>query len=123
VADREHRLLDGIELADETLDFRIGSDSVGRRSAGDQKRVEIFGGAIGDELFGAKALSVVEAPFAANPLTRPLVETNDGDDRTGLFEGPAGLRHLNFFEPVADKSGDALSFYSLHIGRVIRAGP
>jgi hypothetical protein len=122
VAKREHWLLDAVELTDETLNVAIHPNSVGRCAAGNQQRVKIFGGAIGDQLFGTEALSIIEAPLSPNPLPCTLVDADDRDYRTGFFERPARLRQFDLLKPVANQSGNALSFYSLHIGRVIRAG-
>ncbi len=89
---------------------------------GIKQRVEIFSGAIGNQLFGAQTHAVVEAPLTANALTRSLVDADDCQDRSCFFERPPRLRQLDLFESVADQSSDALPFYSLHIGPVIRAG-
>ncbi len=85
---------------------------------GTQQRVEIFGRAIGHELFGLLALSVVESSLTADALACPLVEPDDRHDRSGLLERAPRLCQLDLFKSVADQSGDALSFYSLHIGPV-----
>ena len=101
---------------------RCTSRSVRMRSGevppGIEQRVEILGGAIGHELFGRRALTVVESALAANALARPLVDADDRHDRSGLLEGAARFGQLDLFKSVADQSGDALSIYSLHIGPV-----
>jgi hypothetical protein len=122
MAKREHRLLHAVELPHEALNFTIHPNSVGRGAAGNQYCVKIFGGAIGDQLFGAEALSIIEASLSPNPLPRALVDADDRDHRTRFFERPAWFRQFDLLKPVANQSGDALPFYSLPIGRVIRAG-
>ena len=105
------------------MNFAIRADPVRRRSARDQHRVEILGGAIGDELFGPHALTVVETALAADALARALVASHDRDDRAGLFQRAARFDQIDLLKPVADQRGDAFSFYCLHTGPVIRAAP
>ena len=123
VADDEHRLLGLIELAHEALHVFVGADVVGRLAAGDQERVEIVGGDVGDELFGLDALTFVEPALAANLLQRAVVDADDRDDGAGFFERAAGLDQLRLLESVTDQRGDALAF-DFHRGTgVLTAAP
>ncbi len=102
MADGEHRLLERVELTHEAMHLAVGADAVRRTPAGDEYGVKILSGAIGDQLLGPKACAVVEAALPADALARPLVHPDDSYDRAGLFESPARLGKVNFFEAVAN---------------------
>ena len=119
VTERKNGFLRGVELSDKALHFAIGADSIGRGPARNQQRVEILGGAIGDDFFSLRRLAVVEASFRADPLARFVVDADDRHDRASLFERTPRLVQFGFFEAVADERGDPFSFNPLLHARLV----
>ena len=126
MTDREDRLLDRVDLADEPLHLAVRTDVVRRQAAGNQERIEIVGRTIGDQLFGSHLQRrIVEAALPADPLARALRGSDDRHDRTGRLERTARLLELRLFESIADECRDALSlsWSLLHGGEVFAAPP
>ncbi len=114
VTDRKHRFLCCVEFATQPMDVAIAANPVRRSAARNQESVKILGRAIGNQLFGADALSVVESALSPNALPGTLVNSDDRYDCAGFLEGAARLHQIDFFESVADERGDSFSVHSLH---------